>query len=256
MSEDKTTLQVPADDEKIWRYMGFSKYVDLLLTQELHFARADTFEDPYDCTALTFMEPSFIDSFLKNPSCKDDFLKANNIGRHFVYLNCWHVSTVESAALWSLYSVNRHETVAVQSTYGRLLKSLDSKEHVDFSLVRYDPENAGKKSVKNPNTKNYGPHEVVIFKRKSFEHEKELRAFICDKIDFEKIKPKNLDEIQEIASRQPKQKRISINIGELIEKVYVSPISQDWFVNLVRNVAVTFGISGDVICKSPLYNVQ
>jgi hypothetical protein len=58
MIQDEVKLEVPDDNQKIWRFMDFSKYVDLLTTSELHFARADSFEDPFDCSAMVFLSES------------------------------------------------------------------------------------------------------------------------------------------------------------------------------------------------------
>ena len=52
MYEDK--IETPDNNKKIWRYMDFSKYVDLVTTEELYFTRADKLEDPYDCSGMQF----------------------------------------------------------------------------------------------------------------------------------------------------------------------------------------------------------
>ena len=39
----------PADEAAaVWRYMDFAKFVDLLATEELYFARADKLGDPFE----------------------------------------------------------------------------------------------------------------------------------------------------------------------------------------------------------------
>ena len=38
---------IPADNQILWRYMDFTKFVSLLDREELYFARSDYFEDPF-----------------------------------------------------------------------------------------------------------------------------------------------------------------------------------------------------------------
>jgi len=147
--EDEIPIETPDNNQKIWRYMDFSRYVDLLTTSELHFARADKFEDPYDCSAMQFFGEPYKQLSLANPHGQELTRQINSFGRLFVYLNCWHINDVESAALWSLYSENKHETIAIQTTFGRLDSEIRLKwprDGISISKVRYDPENAGETS--------------------------------------------------------------------------------------------------------------
>lgn len=96
-------IETPDNNQKIWRYMDFSKYVDLITNRRLHFARADKFEDPYDCSVMQFFGEPYRQLSLENPQGNERTRQVNTFRRLFVYLNCWHMNDVESAALWSLY---------------------------------------------------------------------------------------------------------------------------------------------------------
>ena len=41
-------LSVPADDTPLWRYLDFARFMALLDSASLWFARADTFTDQYE----------------------------------------------------------------------------------------------------------------------------------------------------------------------------------------------------------------
>jgi hypothetical protein len=86
-------------------------------------------------------------------------------------LNSWHINEYESAAMWKLY-LESDEGIAIQSTLGRLNKSLkDTKETIFIGKIKYiDYE---KESI--PESNQYYP---FLYKRKSFEYEKELRLFL------------------------------------------------------------------------------
>lgn len=88
----------------------------------------------------------------------------------FNAVNCWHANEHESAAMWKLY-LKSDEGIAIQSTYKRLKESIIDDEDVLIGKVNYiDYET----DIIDPNNQ-YGS---LIHKRKSFEHEKEIRAVI------------------------------------------------------------------------------
>ena len=50
-----------------------------------------------------------------------------------VGVSCWHMSTCESAAMWSLYS-KTNEGIAIRSTVGRLLEQVDRNTNVYIKI--------------------------------------------------------------------------------------------------------------------------
>jgi hypothetical protein len=255
MFQDKVKLEVPDDNQKIWRFMDFSKYVDLLTTSKLYFVRADKFEDTFDCSSMQFFDESARKWSSDDPQIKEWPRKLNDFQRLFVYLNCWHISNDPSAALWKLYSENIYETVTIQSTFKKLKSETESKEDIRITKVRYDPENAGKSDERFLGCKFFSSSgwESIIYKRKSFAHEKELRAIIyreADKLRHTTIR--NEIHFEQVKSGCPPHIRIEINPSKLIEKVYVSPLAKDLFVELVKKVS---GELGGRVQKSDLYEL-
>ena len=238
--------------------MDFSKYVDLLTTGELHFARADKLEDPYDCSAMQFFGEPYKQLSSANPQGNERTRQVNTFGRLFVYLNCWHMNDVESAALWRLYSENKYETIAIQSTFGKFESEIKDKwprDGIRISKIKYDPENAGK-PIKNSSDRLFSSlgWEDIIYKRPSFAHEKELRAFIFQGYDKRKENDtlRNEAHLEKLMKERDEFIRIPIDPAKLIEKVYVSPFAKDWFVELVKNVS---GELKDRVQKSDLYEL-
>lgn len=93
----------------------------------------------------------------------------------------------------------------------------------------------------------------IIYKRPSFAHEKELRAFIFQGYDKRKENDtlRNEAHLEKLMERD-EFIRIPIDPAKLIEKVYVSPLAKDLFVELVKNVS---GELKDRVQKSDLYEV-
>jgi len=258
MREVEIPIETPDNNQKIWRYMDFSKYVDLLTTSELHFTRADKLEDPYDCSPMQFFGDTYKQLSSANPQGREWTRKVNIFGRLFVYLNCWHMNDVESDALWKLYSENKYETIAIQSTFGKFESEIKLKwprDGISISKVKYDPENAGEPLDEIPGGKLFTAlgWENIIYKRPSFAHEKELRAFIYQKVDkLKEVQLRNEAHLEKLMKERPEYIRIKITPSCLIEKVYVSPFAKDLFVELVKNVS---GELKDRVLKSDLYKL-
>ncbi len=238
--------------------MDFSKYVDILTTNTLYFTRADKLEDPYDCSGMQFLIDAYKQLPPAPPEGKEWTRKVNIFGRLFVYLNCWHMNDHQSAALWKLYSENKYETIAIQTTFGKFKSEIEDKwprDGISISKVKYDPENAGKPIEDLPGGRVFTSlgWEDIIYKRKSFVHEEELRAFIFQRVDKLREGPlRNKVHLEKLMKERPEYIRIKITPSDLIEKVYVSPHAKDLFVELVKNVS---GELKDRVQKSDLYEL-
>ena len=233
--------------------MDFSKYVDLLATSELHFTRADKLEDPYDCSGMQFFGEQYKQFALANPQGKERTRQVITFNRLFVYLNCWHMNNIESAALWELYSENKYETIAIQATFGKFKSEIENKwpqDDLRITKVKYDPED------KNSTYRIFSDLglEDIIYKRPSFEHEKELRAFIYQRVDKRRENDtlRNGAHLEKLMKERREYIRIEIIPSDLIEKVYVSPLATDLFVELVKKVS---GELKDRVKKSDLYKL-
>ncbi len=239
--------------------MDFSKYADLLTTGELHFTRADKLEDPYDCSPMQFLGEQYKQFSSANPQGKERTRQVNIFDRLFVYLNCWHMNDGESAALWGLYSENKYETIAIQATFGKLYSEIKDKwprDGIRISKVKYDPDNAGESVEGFPGAKLFSVFgvEEIIYKRPPFAHEKELRAFIYQRVDKlrENDTLRNEAHLEKLMKERSEYIRIKINPSDLIEKVYVCPHATDLFVESVKNVS---GELKDRVLKSDLYEL-
>ena len=111
MHEDHPTFERPPNpDVSIWRYMDLAKFVSMLESQALHFARVDTMEDAFEgsigkATLRDRRENWFGDmpdaSFEPFNAQWSDANK--RMLRDYTYLNCWHMGKHESVAMWKLY---------------------------------------------------------------------------------------------------------------------------------------------------------
>lgn len=211
--------------KKIWRYMDFTKFENLLYTESLFFCRADRFEDKWE----GIFPKKMIEKFnLKEKSMpSDDGNKYTLCEWQIVkearshLINCWHANDHESDAMWKLYSPNR-QSIAIQSTIGRLKKCFNkTTERIRIGAVEYVDFKNWKPNNRVFNMGEPNTLKTFLLKRKGFEHEKEIRT------------------ITNIAYKEHKQEKgilVKIDLNELVETIVISPNSEDWFFSLVENI--------------------
>jgi hypothetical protein len=229
----------PPGNCTIWRYIDFTKFVSLLETQKLFFARADQFEDPYEGTWSSAGV-----RLLRDPAQNGD-LPAQAVEQLITYpkylqktmfISCWHASEHESAAMWKLY-LQSIEGVAIRTDYDTLAEALmETPLSAGISMVQYiDYEN-----TPIPFRNLFFP---FIHKRLSFSHENELRAIIWrdDHINKPQI-PAGSASVS-----------VAVSPQQLIKAIHVSPAAPRWFGELVEKIAHRYNLQAPVI-RSNLYD--
>ncbi|MFC4764320.1 hypothetical protein [Dyella koreensis] len=232
---------VPNEAVRLWRYLDFTKYVSMLATQSLYFARADQFEDPYEGAKglrnaksrwdehyLRFFRtalgshPNGVESKLTDDEIDaeaqrllSDLELGGEHGRRQTFINCWHENERESEAMWRLYSTYLPNALAVRTSYGRLYRSLGRNPAISIGRVEYlDFE-----------SQYAGPNDAFWRKRKSFEHEREVRAMTVD------------------YGVDRKGLHLPCDLTVLIESVVLSPTAAPWFAHVVTDVSSKYGVS-------------
>lgn len=242
MYEENSIFKQPEDDNvRVWRYMDFTKLVSLIESKHLFFTRADKFDDPFEgswpkmnVNARNKIPPLIAkkdhEKYLKGMSRFGD---SNKIWRKQVAINCWHKNDHESAAMWKLY-LKSNEGVAIQSTYLKLRESITDDENVYLGIVEYiDYEkewiNDGRRG---------SPY---VYKRKSFEHEQEIRAIV--------LKHPRIGKNGGIIDSETINHgvKIKVDIEQLIENIYVAPSAPDWFSDLVSAIVQHYGYNFNVV---------
>lgn len=205
----------------IWKYLDLSKFLDLLLSRKLFLSRSDKFEDQYEGT---FSEPTF-EEIKRLSENNPEFLSYYKSHREKVVVSSWHINEYESFAMWQIFTQNS-EGLAIQSTIGRLQKALevekDTQQYIgEVNYIDYKKE--------------YIPFEDTffpfLFKRKSFQYEREVRV------------------LSDLSNQQIKINdgiKIDIDINQLIEKIYIHPKSENWYKKLVIELVSKLGFDFEI----------
>jgi len=222
----------PHDDETVWRYMDLFRYLSLLQSSSLHFARADQMRDnwegSYGQLNIVRRPEIYGDSYEERTELENERREWHLLS---AYLNCWHLSDIESAAMWDIYQ-REGRGVAVRSTWGRLKSSLTTEgwvrggkvSYVDYQSVFIDENNA------------FTP---FMHKRESFRHEQEVRLLHLRGYNNEHFRSTGRGEARDEPG--PPVLALDVDISVLIESVYVAPDAPEWVHGVVSDVTAQYG---------------
>lgn len=232
-------FNVPPDEHAmIWRYMDFTKFVSLLDKKALYFTRSDKFSDKFEgaIPKPTVEAREALVLELESTLAKET-LKVMSQGsreiRKWIFLNCWHMNNNESAAMWQLY-VQKNEGIAIRSTFARLRDSL-SYPYIHIGMVNYI--DYSRTMIPEGNV-----FHAFFYKRRSFEHEHELRVALQ--------KPS-------VANDPIPGLYVPCDLNILIDEIFVSPESPNWFKELVSSILEKYSLDREVkrsnLDEDPLY---
>jgi len=239
--------------------MDFTKFVSLLDTRALYFTNLekmsefDPFEGLYTRANLAyddflqhssfdalpeelrkqFVDKATFESYLKVLPSLRPYAKEQ---RRINYVNCWHKSSYESAALWKIY-LKSDEGIAIQSTVDRLKESISRNEEFEVFIgeVIYVDYN----TFAIPGGNLLAP---FLYKRQSFEYEHELRA-LSSGMQYV-ISGGKVD--MSAAEKAPPGLSITTDLDILIDKIYASPGAEAWFVQLLNSVCSHYNLTKEV----------
>ena len=231
-----THLDTPPDDASIWRYVNLEKFLSMLQSRQLFFASLDGYDDPYEGYFPEDVWQQYIKPLLVLQTGKEGRLQLSDedlrrVARKQCYVSCWYLSPYDSAAMWSLYS--GRAGVAIKSTFKRLRICLAATApglSASIGLVRYVDYSTVTASAVGRTPAHY-------LKRKSFEHEKEVRAVI-------------IRHVSEATAGIP----VPVDLDSLIEEIVVEPRAKEWVTDVVSDVVQKYRFTFKVR-RSDLYTL-
>lgn len=213
---------------ELYRYMAFETFVDIVQSERLTFVSPLFWEDKYEGYLYRAMKTSdgkrqvnqiINDMGGQNISC----ILQNDNAVSLTKAQCWSKSR-DFVPMWSIYSYNS-KAIMIQTKKEKLeeLKG-PLNSNVSVEPVEYIDNLSLKKEIClaiNGNTLDMS--KIFQTKRKAFEHENEMRAFVGGAVD-------NTD--QETYSL-PIHVKVD-DIMDFIEDVLVHPNAPGWYVKIVE----------------------
>ncbi len=222
MYTSNNNIKLPENpDTVVWKYLDLSKFLDILLSGKMFMSRSDKFEDQYEGT---FSEPTF-EEIKKISQNNPKFLDYYKSHRENVVVSSWHANESESFAMWQIFTKN-NEGLAIQSTIGRLKEALQKERHFEQYIGEVNYIDYKKEYI--PFDDAFFP---FLFKRKSFQYEKEIRV------------------ISDVTSHNFSINdglKIHVDINTLIEKIYIHPKSENWYKKLVIELVERLGFDFEI----------
>ncbi len=243
------------DDTPIWRYMDMARFVALLTTKTLWFAKAAQFhDDPFEgfCRVTPLPPPqdeygevwlsARTDGESKPVSvermvaelvhCGQEYFE--NPGEH-LYVNSWCLAD-ESMAMWQIYGANGCG-IALKSSVGRYQRAIDLEQlRSQFAFGRVEYHNDLEGCVDLHLDFRYGVRPMpgigvwkkmlplAFHKRTCFEHEREWRGAL-----YQDARPAPGCDIE-------------ADLNELVEAVHVGPRAPDFLFDAVKAVMDKFDL--------------
>ena len=235
------------ENATIWRYMDMPKLASMLATRSVFFTQLPHLGDPFEGTLIKAvkdgvaeMQPIIAE---KHPHLlRTQEEHTNNImaSRSYAYASCWHRNEYESAAMWFQYAKDGFG-VAVKSSLGRLVDSFRTvEEDVWIGQINYHDYN----TAQPPQNSLWTP---MFQKRKSFEHEREVRAVVMDWDRMAELRGSWKFEKNPVHGRP-----VAADLNALIEKIYLAPQAPKWFADVIRTIVQSLGYAGVEIVQSDM----
>lgn len=242
----------------LWRYFDLLKFIDLI-SGNLHFCRADIFEDRFEGRYPKTVIEEISQVFEYNPCIKgtEVYNRVEEGNKKFmstirnqeikwkecVAISCWHLNDYESAAMWGQYAKFGYG-IAVKTTINKLGSIKVPNEYIceSFPVTYIDYENGFKESglIKFHQLSRFQ------FKRKSFEHENEYRIMLYKPTDSNEIIKFNehripvLDNLDVLSASGISMK---IDAKEVIDEIILAPYLKEWECNIIDKLVNKYGFN-------------
>lgn len=166
------------------------------------------------------------------------FLLASEGLNTSMFVSCWHEAAYESAALWSQYASGAG--LAVKSSIARVKRAIIGGPNYNIGRVNY-------LDFKNDPYRGPDVNALIspFLKRKSFEHEREVRILVWDP---DKIGPPNP------GTSLPDGIELPLGLDDLIEALYISPEASTWLSVHIVELLRRFGLPNLPVIQSTLYD--
>lgn len=236
-----------ADEKKIklWRYIPLESLVDILENKRLLLTPGIYFEDPWE----GFFPLGQVKKQLKRLYGESYDEKHNDFPcimrecwRRSYQISCWHSNNYESVAMWKIYAP-QNRGVALLTTLELLKGEIRTSARIE--KIKYVDSVTDEKPALNPAN-------MFCFKLKSFAFEKEWRVLKTGENLREDIEASTTTLSTSIL-KPVKNVAVSIWPPELIQKIVVSPLSNEMFREAVRAILKKYNFPLDRLMLSKLF---
>lgn len=210
------------DDMKLYRYLSLSQFLEFMEKRKVYLTNINYWEDTWEA-----------------PTGKIDIRDRDSIEKKELIGQSWSMEDV-SDALWRIYSKEK-EGIMIQTTVRKfgLIKGI--KIAMLGPVIYYEDLEEILNKIENPMDYD-GISELGFYKRKAFEHEKEVRLITLN--DSEYVDGLCQDSGHFLFELDP---------IEFIEGIIIDPRSEEWYVDTIKYYCKRAGLLISPL-KSDLYS--
>lgn len=205
---------------RLWRYLDYFKFEDLIKSGSLYYSRLDRFQDKLEGVSPFSCIKAIASDLEKNEEQKREAIRLYNIrmerNREIGFASCWHINDGLNYNMWDSYGHKAADSIAIRATERKLCSVLKKSgfpflnEPVQYFEEPYFNQNAY-----------WFP---TMFKRKEFQSEQEFRSILfAHGISLGGIK-------------------IKIDLKDLIDRIYVHPNASKDFFKEIRKLVKAKGL--------------
>jgi hypothetical protein len=227
-------------DTVLWRYLDAARLFDFFEHSTLFLSRADHFSDKFEGAFTPTLRQQIADAYGRGDIgyTYEEFRRRI---RESVFINSWHRSQDDSAAMWALYGKSEC-AVALTTTVAQLAGALhEAAQHDALWIARVEYV----KHWSDPEldvTPDYA--RIFTYKTKAYEYEKEVRVMI-DRTGG--LPGRNTgDAPHEGAASSETGVAVPVDVARLLRSIVIAPDAPPWFERLVRQSALRYGVKAPV----------
>lgn len=283
---EHSSFDRPPVTERLWRYTDLPKFVDLLTSKSLWLTNAEVLavDDPYEglpgavqfphriwrnieevpttlrqqilelCSRGTDGTPEA--AFRSWFMTEEQRCIMTQAGRRNFFVNCWHIASHESIAMWKIYGAPG-AGVAIITNGGRLETALASNEaDLHLGSVRYVDPMAVEIGTQNV-------FDTLTRKRATYAYEQEVRLVHWRTGEYHdplanfdwNDETLRFDSLMDDLRPVPPGISLECDLDVMIEKVVVSPFAPPWYVAMIERlrdqVGCSFPVTASTLLKIP-----
>jgi hypothetical protein len=217
-------------DAKIWRYIRFNRFRELVKISQIQLTQLEAFDDQFEGSMLPATRNAIDEHFASSGIRPNVTSYPSFRARAWHYATCWCLLEHEHEGLWKTYG-----DVALVSTYQQLVDAFDNQCWA--GLVRYI------------NYERHDPAQVddlsmTMLKRREFLWEREVRV-VCRFIRCSSTPPTDRRSLSiPIASLFDQPARIyqPVSLRGFVNEIRVSPFARPCLENAVRRTLGPIGL--------------
>lgn len=227
----------PIDESKdIVRYISFTKFVDLILSEKIFFANAKMLSDQFEFKLTNDHKEEVLKKYLEiydqegAEAVANMFERTAEIHKHQFYINSWSEESDESYAMWKIY-LGGQDGVSIKTDFNSMKEAFaESDPNIQIGKVFYGNQ--------------LGEHsaypKMAYRKMKFYEYEKEIRlSYFSSKYSNKVVGDQGLGN-RSISEKEFEDLnltgfKIKVDLDFLIKEIRISPFSHTSFELLVTD---------------------